>query len=175
MKDQSGASNQDSGLPSTALVDEVRESLNKIQNTMEKGDNIKRKRRYKKSNTKNVEESYNSEEETIKDKRKAIKSKALKVEKKKKTDVATTSQSQTDSSTKLSPRKNIVDQKHFKKITLVQEIFEHNFTLGNIEMELGLKEETPIEDVIATTFMSDHNEGTGETVIIKSEEEPKTL
>lgn len=89
MKEQLVAGNQnaDTGLPATALVTQVRESLDDIQEIMQRNESIRKRKRQKKHSFKQTEDLVSDEEiksQTIKDKRKAIKSKAIKVVKKKK-------------------------------------------------------------------------------------------
>lgn len=160
MKEQLVAGHQnaaDTGLPATALVTEIRESLDEIQEIMHRNESIKKRRRQRKNTIKIAEEPGTDDDiksQTIKDKRKAIKSRAVKVLKKKKTDAG--EQMHNDAKTGSTPRKNIVDQKHFKKITLVQEIFEHNSTLSNVETELGLRKQSfEQEEPVAMLSMPD--------------------
>lgn len=179
MKEHLGAGNQcaDSGLPTTAVVPDLRESLNEIEEILNRNEHSRKKRKCKKNNEKSYEEAPSEDEtnqQTIENKRKAIKSKATKIVRKKKADAAASgSKNSSPSSSNTPTRKNIVDQKHFKKITLVQEIFEHNFTLGNIEIELGLKEEpVPLKQELSSASMPEHDDIEIENnQMIKSEED----
>uniref|UniRef100_A0A336KTH1 CSON014832 protein n=1 Tax=Culicoides sonorensis TaxID=179676 RepID=A0A336KTH1_CULSO len=134
---------QERTLPASTLVKDVSESMKEIQDllTQSKTSRVKkRKRRATESNKHEEDEDELDEKsdnrQSIKDKRKSIRDRAFKDIKKKRGSVtdkkveqpSSSSQEINESPVKIRS-KPIVDQKHFKKITEVQKIFELNSLL----------------------------------------------
>lgn len=123
-------------VPST-FVKDINECLVEMQDlfTHLKPKRVKRRSTRKKVDVAKVRESdeeflEDTGEGSIKDKRKLIKDRAFKEIKKKKGSVTDSQREQPSCSSQESPLKQkqrpFVDQKHFKKITEVQKIFEMN-------------------------------------------------
>lgn len=132
MKEQLATGNEsmDTGLPSTNLVAEVNESITQIQEMMQRNRALRKRRRRKSVRVENADDRSDDDGgKTIKDKRVSIKARALKV--KKKQSMHDDDEKGKTNKTKLDAKKteSIKDPKHFRKITTVQQIFEHNMML----------------------------------------------